>query len=95
MVFTLLFVLGLFAYSQEILKEPAKYHKKLFIYSSRRGDGSVIRIDLVNVNFGTIPTGFGGNADAVLTINGISSQRSQDTGISLVVGEVSLEIILL
>jgi len=97
LVFTLLFVLGLFAYSQEILKEPAKYHKKLFIYSLRRGDGSVIRIDLVNVNFGTIPTGFGGNADTVLTINCIciSSQRSQDVGISLIVGEVSLEMVLL
>ncbi len=55
----------------------------------------MIRIDLVNVNFGTIPTGFGGNADAVLTINGISSQRSQDVGISLIVGEVSLEMVLL
>jgi len=32
----------------------------------------VIRIDLANVNFGIIPTGFGGNADTVLTINGIS-----------------------
>ena len=32
----------------------------------------MIRIDLVDVNFGTIPTGFGGNADTVLTINGIS-----------------------
>jgi hypothetical protein len=49
--------------------------KKLLIYSLRRGDGSVIRIDLVNVNFGTIPTGFGGNADAVLTINGISFKK--------------------
>jgi hypothetical protein len=67
LVFTLLFVLGLFAYSQEIL----------------------------NVNFGTIPTGFGGNADTVLTINVISSQRSQDVGISLIVCEVSLEMTLL
>jgi hypothetical protein len=54
-----------------------------------------MRIDLVNVNFGTIPTGFGGNADTVLTINVISSKRSQDVGISLIVGEVSLEMILL
>ncbi|WP_156916183.1 hypothetical protein [Thermocrinis ruber] len=67
LVFTLLFVLGLFAYSQEILKGSAKDHKKLFIYSLRGGDGSVIRIDLVNVN--------------------------QDVGISLIVGEVSLEMI--
>jgi hypothetical protein len=29
LVFTLLFVLGLFAYSQEILKGPAKNHKKI------------------------------------------------------------------
>ena len=55
----------------------------------------MIRIDLVNVNFGTIPTGFGGNADTVPTINGISSQRSQDAGSPLIVGEVSLEMILL
>jgi hypothetical protein len=73
LAFTLLFVLGLFAYSQEILKGPAKDHKKLFIYSLRKGDGSVIRIYLVNVDSGTIPTGFDGNADTVLTINGISS----------------------
>lgn len=69
LVFTMLFALGLFAYSQEILKGPAKDHKNLFIYSLRRGDGSVIRIDLVNVN--------------------------QDIRISLIVGEVSLEMILL
>jgi len=31
-----------------------------------------MRIDLVNVNSGTIPTGFGGNADTVLNVNGIS-----------------------
>ncbi len=55
----------------------------------------MIRIDLVNVNFGIIPTGFDGNADTVLTISGISSQRSQDVGISLIVGEVSLEMVLL
>jgi len=54
-----------------------------------------MRTDLVNVNLGTIPTGFGGNADTVLTINVISFQRSQDVGISLIVCEVSLEIILL
>jgi hypothetical protein len=52
-----------------------------------------MRTDLVNVNFGTIPTGFGGNVDTVLTINVISSQRSQDVGISLIAGEVSLEMI--
>jgi hypothetical protein len=80
LVFTLLFVLGLFAYSQEILKGPAKNHKKLFIYSLRRGDGSVIRIDLVNVNFGTIPTCFGGNAYTVLTINGISFKEVRMQG---------------
>jgi len=53
----------------------------------------VIRIDLVNVNFGTIPTGFGGNAYTVLTINGSSSQqpnficiRGFDDAVALVVG---------
>jgi hypothetical protein len=65
--------LGSLPTPNEILKGPAKDHKKLFIYSLRKGDGSVIKIYLVNVDSGTIPTGFDGNADTVLTINGISS----------------------
>mgnify|MGYP000182037118 CR=1 FL=1 len=79
-----------FNFSGNVVKQGTK---RWFIYSLRRNDGSVIRMDLVDVNSGAVSTGFGGNAYTVLTINGSSSQqpnficiRSFDDAVALVVG---------
>jgi len=61
-----------FNFSGSVVKQGTK---RWFIYNLRTSDGSAIRMDLVDVNSGALSTGFGGNANTVLTINGSSSQQ--------------------